>query len=101
MENFKTFVIFGLSVRFFRMMNKNFVKIGKFWDFFDFGVNLRHFHSKNCNKRFGNAYWKTDSFLADPFRRFNPQSPSKIWKKMQKKLKIGKHFGFLSFSVSI
>ena len=66
-----------------------------------FDVTLRHFHLENCSKLFAKAYLTTHFLLFDPYQRSNSQSPSKIWKKCLKSLKIGQILGFLSFSESI
>ena len=52
------------------------------------GVSLRHFHLKNSIKLLGEAYWTPHSFLVDHFQRSFLQSLSKNWRKMHELFKI-------------
>ena len=60
------------------------LKIGKLLVFLIFGVNLKHFHSENCNKFSGKAYWTTHSFLVDPLKHISSRNLSKLQQKVHK-----------------
>ena len=62
-----------------------------------FGVNVRHFHSEQCNYSVIKDYWTTNFFFVVSRRHSNPRSVSNFSKNCIEVLKIGKFWVFCHF----
>ena len=85
-----------------KIFKKNCIKLWKlknFGIFFNFGVKLRLFHSKNWNYLILKDYRTTNCYLGERFHYSNLRSLSKSWQKLHKNVENRKILGFFSFLV--